>query len=192
MHSAHIAEWMLALVTTRDRAASTVGDLTEQAATRGVVWFWLSVFRTTASFLWRGVAERPARLTGLALLGIAVYVGIDLLFAGLDGVAFFIAAYRSGSHVQVGSVGWKIWFAAPVLVSSLLIGQMLARWAPGRELAACVVYAVLVTIYNLAPMLGDNGGVTALMCILIVPVGAAWGRYRRLGATRPGLPVDRK
>src|ERR1035437_4113180 len=35
MHSVHIAEWILALVTTRDRAASTVGDLTEGAATRG-------------------------------------------------------------------------------------------------------------------------------------------------------------
>jgi hypothetical protein len=107
-----------------------------------------------------------------------------LLFACLDGVAFFIAAYRSGNHVRVASIEWKIWFAAPVLVSSLLIGRMLARWAPGRELAACVVYAVLVSIYNLAPMLGDNGGVTALMCILIVPAGAAWGRSRRLVARR--------
>jgi hypothetical protein len=89
-------------------------------------------------------------------------------------------------------LGWKIWFGAPVLVSSLLIGRMLARWAPGRELAAGVVYAVFVSIYNLVPMLGDNGGVTALLCILIVPAGVAWGRYRRLSATRPGLPVDRK
>jgi hypothetical protein len=107
-----------------------------------------------------------------------------LLFASLDGVAFFIASYRSGNHVQVASIGRKIWFAAPGLISSLLIGRMLARWAPGRELAACVVYAVLVSIYNLVPMLGDNGGVTALLCILIVPAGVAWGRYRRLGATR--------
>jgi hypothetical protein len=60
---------------------------------------------------------------------------------------------------------------------------MLARWAPRRELAACVVYAILASIYNLVPMLGDNGVFSALLCILIVPAGAAWGRYRRLGAT---------
>jgi hypothetical protein len=187
MRSAHVAEWILALVTTRDRAASIAGDLTEQAAARGAVWFWFSVFRTASSFLRRDVAERPVRLTGLALLGIAVYAGIGLLFAGLDGVVGFIAVYGSGNHLQLDSIGWKVWFAAPVLVSSLLVGRMLARWAPGRELAACVVYAVLVAIYNLVPALGNNGAFTAVFCVLLVPVGAAWGRNRRLSATRPKL-----
>jgi hypothetical protein len=180
MHSVHIAEWILALVTTRDRAASTVGDLTEGAATRGVVWFWSAVLRTAASLLWLDVAEHPARVTGLAFLGLAVYIGIDLLFAGLSGVAFFRAA--SGHPLHSDSIGWKLWFTAPALVSSLLIGRMLARWAPGRELAACVVYAILASIYNLVPMLGDNGAISAWLCILIVPAGAAWGRSRRLGA----------
>jgi len=182
MHSAHIAERILALVTTRDRAASTAGDLTERAAARDAVWLWSIVLRTAASFLWRDVAEHAARLTGLALLGIAFYIAIDFLFAGLDGVAFFTVAYTSGKHLQLDSIGWRIWFAAPVLVSAPLIGRMLARWAPGRELAACVVYAVLVSTYNLVPMLGDNGGFTALLCILSVPAAAAWGRYRRLEA----------
>ena len=183
MHSVHIAEWILALVTTRDRAASTVGDLTERAATRGVAWFWCGVLRTAASLLWRDVAEHPARVTGLAFLGLAVYIGIDLLFAGLSGVAFFWAAMAKGHPLHLDSIGWKLWFTAPVLVSSLLIGRMLARWAPRRELAACVVYAILASIYNLVPMLGDSGVFSALLCILIVPAGAAWGRYRRLGAT---------
>jgi hypothetical protein len=186
MRSIYLAEWILALVMTRDRAASTVGDLTERAATRDAVWFWFSVFRTAASFLWRNVAENPVRITGLALLGIAIYIGIDMCFAGLSGIAFFIAIHDFGrNHLQLDSIGWKIWFAAPVLISSLLVGRILARWAPGRELAACVVYAVLVSIYNLVPALGNNGALTAVFCVLIVPAGAAWGRYRRLGATRP-------
>jgi hypothetical protein len=45
------------------------------------------------------------------------------------------------------------------------------------------VYAILVSIYNLVPMFGDNGAFPALLCILIVPAGAAWGRVRRLRAT---------
>jgi hypothetical protein len=174
MHSVHIAEWILALVTTRDRAASTVGDLVEGAATRGVAWFWPHALRTAAALLWLDISERPARVTGLAFLGLAVYIGVDLLFAGLSGVAFF--------WLHSDSIGWKLWFTAPALVSSLLIGRMLARWAPGRELAACAVYAILASIYNLVPMLGDNGALSAWLCILIVPAGAAWGRSRRLGA----------
>jgi hypothetical protein len=183
MHSVYIAEWILALVTTRDRAASTVGDLTEQAATRGVVWFWSGVLRTAASLLWRDFAERPAPLTGLAFLGLAVYIGIDLLFAGLSGFAFFRAPMATGHPLHLDSIGWKLWFTMPVLVSSLFIGRMLGHWAPRRELAACVVYAILASIYNLVPMLGGNGAFSALLCILIVPAGAAWGRYRRLRAT---------
>jgi hypothetical protein len=179
----NIAESILALVTSHDRAASTVGDLIEGAATRGAVWFWSGVLRTAASLLWRGILEQSARFTGLALLGLAVYIGIDLIFAGLSGAAFSGAVMASGHPLHLDSIGWKLWFTAPVLVSSLFVGRLLARWAPGRELAACVVYAILASIYNLLPMLGDNGALVTLLCILIVPAGAAWGRYRRLRAT---------
>ena len=182
MHNVNIAEWILALVTTRDRAASTVGDLAEGAATRGVVWFWSGVLRTAASLLWRDVLEKSVRFTGLALIGLAVYIGIDLIFAGLSGAAFFGAARTSGHPLSLDSIGWRLWFTAPVLVSSLVIGRLLARWAPGRELAACVVYAILASIYNLVPMLGDNGAFTSLLSILIVSAVAARRRYRRLGA----------
>jgi len=67
-------------------------------------------------------------------------------------------AYTSGKHLQLDSIGWRIWFAAPV---------------------------------SLVPMLGDNGGFTALLCILSVPAAAAWGRYRRLEAI-PGRIGEQK
>ncbi|HEY1753985.1 MAG TPA: hypothetical protein VGG72_01220 [Bryobacteraceae bacterium] len=148
MHSFRIAEWLLALVTTRDRAAATVGDLAERAATRGGVWFWSGVLRTAASLMWRDIAEHPARITGLALLG--VYTGMLLLFGFLDGIVFFTAAYLSGKDLPLDFTGWKIWLAAPVLFGSLLVGRMLARWGPGRELAACVIFAILAALCNLS------------------------------------------
>lgn len=183
MHSAPIAERILGLVTSRDHAEAIVGDLTEAAG--GAMRFWSKVLRTAASLLLHQLTDHPARLIALSLLGIAVYVAIDLLFAGLSGLAFFIAAFASGNHVHVDSIGWKIWFALPVLVSSLLIGRILARWAPGRELAACIVYAALVSIYNLVPALGDNGVLHAVFCILLVAAGATWGRHLRHSAGRP-------
>jgi hypothetical protein len=39
MRKAVVAEWSLSLVTPPDRAASGVGDLLEQSATRGTPWF---------------------------------------------------------------------------------------------------------------------------------------------------------
>jgi hypothetical protein len=170
MHNSHIAEWILTFVTSRERASSTVGDLTEQASARGSVWFWSSVLRTAASFLWRGVVESNARAARVALLGLAVYIGIDMIYAFFSGVVFFLAP---------NSMSWKVWFAARLLVSSLLIGRLLARRAPGRELAACVAFGVIISIYDVTPMLGNNGGFSALECILIVSVATAWGRYRR-------------
>jgi hypothetical protein len=131
------------------------------------------------------MAENASRLTGLAFLGLAVYIAIDLLFAGASGVAFFIAGLVSGHPLHLDSIGWKIWFNAPILVSSLLVGRMLARRAPGHELAACLVFAILVSVYDLVPMLGNNGGVAAVFCILIVLTGAAWGRHRRVSASHP-------
>jgi hypothetical protein len=155
----------------------------EGAATRGVVWFWSGILRTASSLLWHDLAAQPARITALALLGLAVYIGIDFVFACLSGVAFFGVAMASGHPLHLDSIGWKLWFTAPVLVSSLLVGRMLAHWAPGRELAACVVYAILASVYNLVPMLGDNGAFSALLCIVVVPAAAAWGRDRRLRTT---------
>ncbi len=105
MHN--VAEWILALVTSRDRAASTVGDLMEQGPERGVIWFWSGVLRTVASLLWRGLTENSARVAKLAFLGLAVCVGIDMLHAFFTGVVFFLTA---------NSVGWNIWLASRLLV----------------------------------------------------------------------------
>ena len=42
MREADWAEWMIARFTSRDRAASIVGDLLESQLHRGALWFWLS------------------------------------------------------------------------------------------------------------------------------------------------------
>jgi len=184
MRSIQVAESILALVTSRDCAAATAGDLAEVATARGAVWFWFSLLRTAASLLWRDAAEKPARPAVLAFAGLAVLVAVDYLCAYLDGAAFFVVAYRTGRPFKLDSIGWMIWLNAPLLLTSLGIGRMLARWAPGRELAACLMYAILLSIYNLVPIPIFDGGiaVSASLSMLIVLAGAAWGRQRRVAA----------
>ncbi len=123
MYNSHIAEWILALVTTRGRAASIIGDLTEGAATRGAIWFWSGVLRTAASLLCRDIAERPARLAGLAFAGLGVYVGIELIFAGLSGAAFFLAGMTSGATLHLDSIGME----------ALVCGACGRRFAGSRQ-----------------------------------------------------------
>lgn len=180
MPNVDFAERILSLVTTRDRATSIAGDLME--GTPGAIWFWFGVARTGTALLGGNVAAEPVRLTGLAFVSLAAYIGIELIFAFLSGLAFFGTAV-AGHPLYLDSLGWKLWFAAPVLIGSLLTGRILAHWAPRRELAACAVCGILVSIYNLLPIFGDHGVLAALACILIMPAGAAWGRARRLRTT---------
>lgn len=53
MRSASFAEWILARFTTRERAASMIGDLLEAVPQKGKLWFWLSVARVLISLTWR-------------------------------------------------------------------------------------------------------------------------------------------
>ncbi len=200
MRSIHIAEWLLRLVTSRDRAASAVGDLVEQAPTRNRFWFWSGILRTAASLLWRDLAENPARITGVAFMGVAVDVATSLLCAGLTGAAFFVAAQSGHPAYVAGTTGQphltSMWLTiglhAPALVILLLIGRMLARWAPGRELGACLAYALLGSVFCLISDLVDSGGLgfPALLWVFLgdaaqralVLAGAVWGRHRRLTA----------
>ncbi len=198
MRNAHLAEWTLALVTSRDRAAAVVGDLLEDATTRGACWFWSSVFRTAASLVWRDIVEHPARMAGLACGGLAVEIGLILLalvLAGVAGTAIGILGAGSGPSAPLTSARSrlvvKLVVEASFWVTPFVVGRVLARWAPGRELAACLAYATLGSIFTIVIMIawpGSDGvsfsgllwgtlGDTAQSTPLLV-VGAVWGRYR--------------
>ena len=187
MHSVQISEWILGLVTSRDRAATTVGDLLERDSPVGGVRFWSRISRIAASLLWRQLAENPLPVAGVAAIGLVADVVASLLIAVLSGVLFFFAA--SNGH-QLTSEWWNVGLEVPPLLISVLIGRMLARWAPGRELSACLAYGILGTLFSLLLAFVDPGGLapSALFWVFLndvaqrtpVIAGAVWGRHRRL------------
>jgi hypothetical protein len=63
MRKAAIAEWILSLVTTPERAASTAGDLLERPS-----GFWLSVIRTAFPLLGRRLVANSSRIARYLLL----------------------------------------------------------------------------------------------------------------------------
>jgi hypothetical protein len=147
MRKVDAAQWLLSLTTTPERAASTAGDLAEEYASRGLLWFWWSLLGTATSLIWTSFAESPMKLTGLAvrtLLRSALYffladLGIMLVFATV------VIAVMDGPHGTEDLIMDLWWIAGglAVLLSSILLGKWLARTAASQELAVWVLSGIL-------------------------------------------------
>src|ERR1019366_521350 len=120
MRNATAAEWILSLATTPDRAASTVGDLLEEASARGVFWFWSSVLRTASSHLWRDLRAAPLRILGLAFSGLLAYLVLIVCLGFLEsGVWSWVYDGSGGDQAAIYMVG--------VYIISLVSGKVLYR-----------------------------------------------------------------
>lgn len=157
MRKPDIAEWILSLTTTPERASSTAGDLLEEATTRGTVWFWASLVRTTASLVWRSWTEAPLTMASVALRATLLQIGvlIGVLAATTAVSLIFVAALLLFSVkpelvVKVpGSdslwIEMTVWGIAIVMAAfgAFIIGQWIARRSRGQELPACIAYLLV-------------------------------------------------
>jgi hypothetical protein len=153
MHNANLkerlAEWILALVTTPERASATVGDLLEMSS--GVVRFWASVLATAASIAWREAWAHPRQTTWLAVRG--TLYSFLWIFAGLFTVfvATFVLGYLAGlspARIDSFSANWSktIAFLFGNVWIPFLVGRWIARKAPGREMPVCLATMILQTV----------------------------------------------
>ena len=138
MRNAAAAEWVLSLVS--DHAASTVGDLVEEASSRGVLWFWSSVLRTAGSHCWRDLSASPLGMVGLAFWGLVASV--------LAGVGAAMPLMIARSIIGYSIPPWEeplvmvlMWTAGP-----LVAGWAVARRSNGRELPAAFAVVVLMAV----------------------------------------------
>ena len=187
MHSIRLAEWILGIVTAPERAASTAGDLAERRITRGCLWFWHAAFRTVASLAWSGIVARPGHVAGLAFLGAIFALVAGFLYAFFSGLMFWYTDWY-GLHIQWQPPFGAIMFNMPLLITSLFVGRMLARWAIDREVAACLVYIFLMPALSLLTDPPEGFGVWGVIAIFLqsaalqIPAlaGGIWGRRRRV------------
>ena len=145
MRNAHLAEWILSLVTPPERASATVGDLLEDRAHAGALRFWSAVLVTTLSLLWQDVAASPLRMARLAALGLL----LQWLLSVGEAIGFwlFYAVFRNNWPTLVAT-------GVLVLLAQFQVGRVLAKRSPGRELAPCVATTLLaVTIPPLIVLL---------------------------------------
>ena len=150
MRKDRIAEWLLVLVTSRERAGSIVGDLVESADTQGSVWFWSSVLRAASALIWRGFASNPRGLLGLAFFGWLMGLLLTL-------VSFFTSVLVGGVLVKISGITGRTFdvaVVAGIIVAALcqfLVGCWIARRAPGRELSAWLALLIMDQILNVLP-----------------------------------------
>jgi hypothetical protein len=123
MRKVTAAEWLLSLFTTPDRASAVAGDLLEQRGS-----FWFNTLRTAGALLLRSAAAQPFRLLLVVLLGYILYEGVTR-----SPLVFLI---RRGQ----ASLWWLAWRLA---VAPATMGYVVARFARGSEVAACLAVAVI-------------------------------------------------
>jgi hypothetical protein len=68
MPNAFWAEWIIARLTDRSRAASIIGDLLEAAGGDKTLWFWWSVTGVVLSLVWRSLVAFGAAFLCLSVL----------------------------------------------------------------------------------------------------------------------------
>jgi len=131
MRDASRAQALLSLFTTRDRAESIAGDLTEERDVRGLAWFCFHVFRTTFALFTSALASAPATALALGALGFALLV--TLAFAGVAAVSLFPFLGSARSWVLLSLFWWS---------AALWTGVSLVSIAPKYGMTACLTLAV--------------------------------------------------
>ena len=133
---------LLSCVTSAERASAIEGDLLEERAVHGRVWFALQVIRTTFALLGFAVTQAPFRTATLSACGVAVSILMCLLVSRV----FF----GTEALIPVPFFGF-----ATIVACAVLIGAALACAAGALGVRAAAGTAVLlVLMFVAAQMLG--------------------------------------
>jgi hypothetical protein len=197
MRDDHLAESILALVTTPDRASAAIGDLMEDLPHRGKSWFWLSTLRTAAGCVWRDVTAVPLRMAGAAFIGWFGYMFLAalLLLVGyvLTSVAWIVLhvlTQHTGPELLTDILHLRFeWDPLPrsllsfsdvagtVAIGPFYFGQIVAMEWRERSIAFTVMLALVwLILLSVLPLSGIFGGrvsivmLPAIMLFLIAGV----------------------
>jgi hypothetical protein len=125
-------ERLFSLFASSDRAEALAGDLAEERAQRGWMWYWLHVVRITFTLCRYGAAEAPLRVLALILAAGALFIAPAI--AGVAGV-----------YLVPISTMWVSWIALSFFWwgGALWTGAALVTIAPHRGMPACTIVAFI-------------------------------------------------
>ena len=121
-----VAERMLEMVTTSQRAASIVGDLEEEGSNRSASWFWLNLLRIFVSHLFQDLRAHWLRMIWLGFSEFVIFVIVAIFVVGeIIEVKSYFKPYLAIAHY--------LYYVFPIL-----LGWHIARRSHGLELASGV------------------------------------------------------
>ena len=203
MRSEQLAQRILSLVVSSDRAEAVVGDLVEATASRGPTWFWTSLARVVTASLCQDVWRAPLRFVGFAAISWFVYMSVSLVLIGVGIASSFplwAVAYVFSNHTGVelltDGLGVRVEWGMPApglmravelvmlaAAAPFVTGRLAACWWPQRELAAALVMSAIWPLMAvLVPFIGYRAAATIdlvpvmITCMLL---GAVWSRMRQ-------------
>jgi len=172
MHKTSLPEWLLARLTTPDRAAAIMGDLTEIAQTRTRLWFWTAYVRTLITLGWRTPAALVCALVSMRFALVIIRRLANLMPYHLSDAGLF-----GEEDVHLSLILWNI---------PLVMAQCLAFAAPfalvrfGRRdrLTRLCVLLILVTIPVYAPVteVRDMSGIWTVFAFALTFISPLWRR----------------
>jgi hypothetical protein len=180
MRNASIAEWILCRLTSKERAASMVGDLVEIGTRKGPFWFWLSLAGVALSLTWR---RPPAFFAALyaANWTLAEFINTaDTMYVRHQPQGFWNHAF--GPIIFIASTLWAMLFYAAIrygasdrtahvtFVWAGLVTTVIYFWWQPLVLGLCVAAALLVAS---ASTLKSSFRKESLVVLASVAVGSA-------------------
>ena len=157
MFNASATNGLLARLTTPDRAAAILGDLTELAAIRGRLWFWTAYARTLVTLGWRTPVAFLLAYAFSSWVALGGFPTIHSLFH-----SFYRNAHRKPhaalwhvfdrtSHYTAAHTLWQVplgdslialWFVLPFVLIRFGLRDRVAQQQPSL-CSRCVAGAIL-------------------------------------------------
>ena len=155
--STSTVEWLLGRISGADRAAAIMGDLTEMAAKRGPLWFWMAYARTLVSLSWRAAAAFVAGCAAFSLMcSLFVYW---MHHTPPDWRTESGAQIFSTMAPAIAATTVSLWFALPF---------GLIRWGTSDRFVrlACALFALATPTLFFPPVLSP-----IITCVVVFGIG---------------------
>lgn len=166
------AEELLSLVVARERAGAIAGDLTEEAAKRGPLWFSGALAGAVGAMFFQCFGAARLRTLGLLAAGLALWIGTYVGVRVGGALLGLQAAAAGGTGSPLETAPALVYFGATLAVASFSTGLVLGRIVRPGPPSPVMPLAVFWATVALAAFCADvAAGRPTWYCTLVYLVG---------------------